>query len=236
MAWIRRPLRCPLPVAAPSLVRVRRMCASALLVTLFLGTAACGGGGDPEQAGASTSSNSSDRPSATDEPSTSPSTSPDASSADVDCLVSGSPWQVSNADLESQFPRLMRGINVTDVQIAGHQTLTVDSGLHATFTDDTRTTIKVDMSNGLSMVMLQKHQGSASGTWTAHEGKLVSTAAWTGGIHGTTTVTINGRAGQAPFQAPTGGLADHAITFSCADGTLNLTVEGSPFSYLLTHA
>jgi hypothetical protein len=211
------------------------MLMSALLVTAFLGTAACGGGSDPGQAGATSSTDTSTGPSATGEPSPSPSPS-SAASADVDCLVSGSPWQVSNADLESQFPQLMRGINVTSVHIDGHQTLTVDSGLHATFTDDTRTTIKVDMSHGLSMVMLQRHHGSASGTWTAHEGKLVSTAAWTGGIRGTTTVTINGRAGQAPFQAPTGGLADHPITFSCADGSLNLTVEGSPFSYLLTHA
>jgi hypothetical protein len=211
------------------------MLTSALLVTMFLGTAACGGGGDPEQADASTSTGTSTGPSATGEPSSSPSASPGAS-ADVDCLVSGSPWQVSNADLESQFPQLMRGINVTSVHIDGHQTLTVDSGLHAMFTDNTTTTIRVDMSHGLSMVMLQRHHGSASGTWTAHEGKLVSTSAWTGGIQGTTTVTINGRAGQAPFQAPTGGLADHAITFTCADGSLDLTVEGSPFSYLLTHA
>jgi hypothetical protein len=212
------------------------MCASALLATVFLGTAACGGGGDPEQAGATSSTGTSTGPSASGEPSPTPTPSSAGASADVDCLVSGSPWQVSNADLESQFPQLMRGINVTSVHIEGHQTLTVDSGLHATFTDNTRTTIKVNMSHGLSMVMLQRHSGSASGTWTAHEGKLVSTAAWTGGIHGTTTVTINGRAGQAPFQAPTGGLADHVITFSCADGSLDLTVDGSPFSYLLTHA
>ena len=184
-----------------------------------------------EQAGASTSASPSDGSSVTEEPSASSS-----ASADVGCLVSGSPWQVSNADLESQFPRLMRGINVTSVHIDGHQTLTVDADLHATFTDNTTTTISVDMSHGLSMVMLQKHHGSASGTWTAHEGKLVSTAPWTGAIRGTTTVTINGRAGQAPFQAPTGGLANHPITFSCADGSLDLTVEGSPFSYLLTHA
>jgi hypothetical protein len=239
MARIRRPLSCAGTIAAPSLVRVKRMLTSALLVTTFLGTAACGGGGDPEQAGASTSTSPSGGSSVTDEPSESPSASTDGStggSADVDCLVSGSPWQVSNADLESQFPQLMRGINVTSVHIAGHQTLTVDSGLHATFTDNTTTTISVDLSHGLSMVMLQKHHGSASGTWTAHEGKLVSTARWTGGIRGTTTVTINGRAGQAPFEAPSGGLENHPITFSCADGSLDLTVEGSPFSYLLTHA
>lgn len=214
---------------------MKRICTSALLVAVFLGSAACGSGGDPEPAGASASTSTPASPSVS--PSEDPSASPaSASSADVACLVSGSPWQVSNADLESQFPRVMRGINVTSVQIAGHQTLTVDAGLHATFTDDTNTTIKVDMSHGLAMVMLQRHHGTASGTWTAHDGTLVSTAPWSGGIHGTTTVTINGRAGQAPFQAPTGGLADHPITFSCADGSLNLTVEGSPFSYLLTHA
>jgi hypothetical protein len=233
MAWIRRRFAFWCGRWPPSVVRVNRICTSALLVTVLLGSAACGGGGDPGQAGASASSGTSDSPSA------GPSTPPDPTStaaADVACLVSGSPWQVSNADLESQFPRVMRGINVTSVQIAGHQTLTVDDGLHATFTDDTTTTIDVDMSHGLAMVMLQRHHGTASGTWTARDGKLVSTAPWSGGIHGTTTVTINGRAGQAPFQAPTGGLADHPITFSCADGSLNLTVEGSPFSYLLTHA
>ena len=234
MARIRRPLPCVGGAVAPSLVRVRRMLTSVLLVTAFLGTAACGGGGDPGQAGASASTGTSASPSTGAGPTTSPSSA--SASADVDCLVAGSPWQVSNADLESQLPQLMRGINVTSVHIDGHQTLTVDAGLHATFTDNTTTTIKVDMSHGLSMVMLQKHRGSASGTWTAHEGKLVSTATWTGAIRGTTTVTINGRAGQAPFQAPTGGLANHPITFSCADGSLNLTVEGSPFSYLLTRA
>ncbi len=207
-----------------------------LIGAALVGTAGCGGGGDPVQAGASSSSASSGSPSATSSASASSSPGASAASGDVGCLVSGSPWQVSNADLESQLPRLMRGIDVTSVHIDGHQTLTVDSDLHATFTDNTRTTIKVDMSQGLTMVMLQRHHGSASGRWTAGEGKLVSTAAWTGAIRGTTTVTINGRAGQAPFQAPTGDLANHPITFSCADGTLNLTVDGSPFSYLLTHA
>ena len=200
---------------------------------MLLGTAACGGGDDPEQAGATTSTSTSASPSGS--ASTSPSESASASaSGDVDCLVSGSPWQVSIPDLESQFPAIMAGINVTDVQIRGQQTLTVDGDLHATFTDNSTTTIKVNMSQGLTMVMLQRHHGSASGTWEAHEGKLVSAGPWTGGIEGSTTVTINGRASEAPFQAPTGGLADHPITYSCADGTLNLTVEGSPFSYLLS--
>jgi hypothetical protein len=217
------------------------MTSVALVAAVLLGTAACGGGG-PERAGASTSTGGSAGPSAGPSSGSSPAASATSSpatpgsSGDVDCLVSGSPWQVSNADLESQFPQLMRGINVTSVHIDGHQTLTVDAGLHATFTDNTTTTIKVDMSNGLAMVLVQRHHGSSSGTWTAGEGKLVSTAEWTGAIRGTTTVTINGRAGQAPFQAPSGGLANHPITFSCADGTLDLTVEGSPFSYLLTHA
>jgi hypothetical protein len=141
---------------------------------------------------------------------------------------------VSLRDLENQLPRMMHGIHVTNVHIDGEQGLTVDSGLHATFTDNSTTTIKVSMSNNMNMVLVQRHHGSASGTWRAQDGKLVGTAPWTGGIHGSTQVTVNGHAGQAPFQAPTVEIGEHAMTFSCAGGTLHLTVEGSPFSYLLT--
>lgn len=232
MAWIRRPQGRPPCVADPSVDSVRRV-TTLVLGAVLLGTAACGGGGDPGSAGA-TASVLSDHGGSPD-PSSTGSPTP-STSADVDCLVSGSPWQVSTADLESQLPRIMRGINVTDVHIDGRQTLTVDAGLHATFTDDSTTTITVAMSQGLTMVMVQRHRGSASGAWQAHDGKLVGDGPWTGGIHGTTKVTINGRAGAAPFQAPTGGIGDHPMTFSCADGTVNLTVEGSPFSYLLTRA
>jgi hypothetical protein len=207
---------------------------SALSLVLVPAFAGCGGSSaDDEPAAAETSTSSSPEPSSTS--TATPSSTPSASGdRDVDCLVSGSPWQVSLNDLESQFPAVLRGINVTSVRIAGGQTLTVDAGLHATFTDNSTTTIRVDMSQGLTMVMVQKHRGSASGTWQAHEGKLVSTAPWTGGIRGSTKVTINGRSSQAPFQAPSVDIGGHPMTYSCADGSLNLTVEGSPFSYLLT--
>ncbi len=210
--------------------------AAVVLIGALLGAAGCGGGGDPEQAGATTTTNASGTPTAspptgvpTDEPTLS-------GSPDLACLVGGSPWTVNLTDLESQFPALMRGINVTGVHITGSQTLTVDGSLHATFTDTTVTTMTVDMSSGLTMQMVQRHRGSASGTWRDVGNKLVADGPWAGGIHGTTRFTINGRAAQAPFQAPTGEIGDHPMTYTCADRTLMLTVEGSPFAYLLNPA
>lgn len=152
--------------------------------------------------------------------------------ADVDCLVAGSPWQVSTTDLESQFASVLAGIDVIDVAISGGQTLTVTPALVATFTPNRVTRVRVDLGDGLTMVMVQRQTGSATGRWEAGEGKLTSSEPWTGNLHAETTVTINGRSGGAPLDLPVGGLSDVPVTFSCESGTLMMTAEGSPFSYL----
>lgn len=127
----------------------------------------------------------------------------------------------------------MRGIDVTSVHIDGDQTLAVTPDLQATFTDNTTTTITVNLSHGLTMVMKQQqHDGSAAGRWTANGNALTPSGAWTGRITGTNHVEINGRAGNAPFQAPENLLGAVAMTYTCADGVLELTVEGSPFVYM----
>ncbi|RNL60447.1 hypothetical protein EFK50_19155 [Nocardioides marmoriginsengisoli] len=150
---------------------------------------------------------------------------------DLDCLIAGSPWRVSTTDLASQFAGVMRGINVTSTRIAGNQTLTVGADLRATFADNTTTTVKVAMGNGLTMVMVQKHRGQSSGRLRASTGKLVGYG-WTGRIRGNTKVTINGRAAEAPFSMPAGSIGDHPMTYDCSGATMNLSVEGSPFQYL----
>lgn len=232
MAGIRRPCGRPPEIVGPSLVSVRRV-SFLLLGAVLLGTAACGSGGGNAQAGSPSGGTTNPSPTAT---ATLSPTATVSGPADVGCLVSGSPWHVSLRDLESQLPRLMHGIHVTSVHIDGEQSLTVDSGLHGTFTDNSTTTIKVSMSNSMNMVLVQRHHGSASGTWRAQDGKLIGIGQWSGGIHGSTQVSINGRASQAPFQAPTVEIGQHPMTFSCENGSLMLTVQGSPFSYLLTRS
>jgi hypothetical protein len=152
-------------------------------------------------------------------------------SVDAACLVSGSPWQVSKRDLESQIKAAMPGLHVTDVHITGDEGLTITPDLHATFTDNTVTTITVDMSGGLTMVMKQKHAGSAAGQWTLDGKTLTPQGAWTGKINITTTVEINGRSGNSPVEAPTGALGGIPMTFTCASGSLNLTTSASSFVY-----
>ncbi|GIF22358.1 hypothetical protein Ate02nite_50880 [Paractinoplanes tereljensis] len=152
--------------------------------------------------------------------------------ADLRCLVAGSPWHVSKPDLESQFRGIMRGIDVTDVHIAGDQILTVGSDLGVRISDRTTTTVTVDMSGGLTMVMTQKHTGDTAGRWEADGNALRPVGAWTGGIDVDTKVAINGRTANSPVSMPGTTLGNIPMTFTCADGSLNLTVTGSPFVYL----
>ena len=153
-------------------------------------------------------------------------------SADVQCLVAGSPWEVSKPDLETQLTGLMRTVNVKDVHIVGDQILTATPDLKASIADTTTTTITVDMDAGMTMVMTQKHAGSSAGQWRADDGKLTPTGAWTGEIKTTTKVAINGRTANSPATFPTQALGKVAYDRQRRRGVLNLTVEGSPFVYL----
>lgn len=162
--------------------------------------------------------------------------------ASLTCLTSKT-WHISKPDVESQMEHLMSsrmpaGAAVDSVQIvSGDQTLEVTPDLQATFTDDTVTVIKSHFLAGgtrLNLVTKQTHEGSASGAWKAAGAILVPRGPWSGGIHGTTEVTINGRSGSAPFGASApDAWADLKLVYDCADGSLTVTVPGkSPFNYL----
>lgn len=196
-------------------------------VVVLVTATACGGSGDQPAASGRT-------PSSTPTSTVSPSGA-ETGSGDLACLIAGSPWKVSIPDLESQFPAVMRGINVTDVHMTGEQTFTVTPDLRASFSDTTTNRITVAMSHAMTMVMVQTHHGRASGQLRV-SGNTITAQRWSGGISGSTKVTINGRAGAAPFNLPSGGIGDHPMTFTCADGSLMLSVEGSPFQYLFQPA
>lgn len=201
---------------------------SVVAVTLAL-VAGCGGGGSP---GSGTS------PAATGGESASPSIGvTDAPARNVDggtgCLVDGSPWTIDTADLERQYPGVMGRVNVTGVHIDGAQKLVVAPDLQARFSDNSTTTIKVAMAQSMTLQLIQKHAGSATGKLTPN-GNRLTPERWTGGIHGTNTVTINGRSSQAPFDLPETDFGDRVMTYSCSAGELRIQVQGSPFHYLFT--
>ncbi|MFF5291072.1 hypothetical protein [Paractinoplanes globisporus] len=151
-------------------------------------------------------------------------------SADEQCLIAGSPWEVSKPDLESQMRQVMHGINVTGVHIVGEQTLTVTPDLHATILDHTTTTISASMSNNLTLVITQKHTGQTAGQWKINGNDLNPQGDWNGAIHVDTKATINGRSGNMPVDVPS--LGSIPLTFTCADGSLNLSTPKSPFVWL----
>jgi hypothetical protein len=208
--------------------RVLGVSIAALSVVLVAG---CGGGGSTPAA----SSGGSTTPAGGS--TTSTGTASDAPSLDggggTGCLVAGSPWTVDVADLERQFPQVMSQLHVTSVKIDGAQKFIVGPDLKASFTDASTTTIKVKMSQGLTLQLVQKHHGTATGQLTGSGNKL-DPEHWTGGISGTNTVTINGRASQAPFSLPDTHFGKATMTYSCSGSQLKLQVKGSPFHYVFT--
>ncbi|HTL42524.1 MAG TPA: hypothetical protein VL294_13730 [Pseudolysinimonas sp.] len=157
---------------------------------------------------------------------------PTSGSAARDCLVNGSPWILSTTDLASQFPGVLRGIDVTGVEITGDQTLSVTADLDATILDNTVTTITVDMGDGLTMEVQQTHHSTAMGPWRIDGDTLVPDGHWDRTVLGGTTFTIEGRSVNSRFDVPDSDFGDVPLTFDCQERALNITAEGSPFVYL----
>ncbi|WP_344767542.1 hypothetical protein [Aeromicrobium panaciterrae] len=201
---------------------MKRVSAAATILLLVLTASACGDEDDPAAA-------------ATGEPTSSASASDaaDAPTGQVGCLVSGSPWRLSNGDLESQIPATMSGINVTDTKVEGTQTLTVTDDLVATFVADATITIAAQSSQDIEIRIVQTQRGTASGTWSLAGDVLTPAEHWTGGINGTTKSYVNGTAGAAtPFSGPAADYDEIPMTFSCDEGALMMHTPKSPFNYL----
>jgi hypothetical protein len=210
---------------------VKRTLGISIAVLSLALVAACGSGSSPSAGGGSSSSAG---PTTSAAPTTGLTDAPTLNGdGGTGCLVAGSPWTVDVADLERQFPQVMSRLHVTSVHIVGAQKLLVDPDLKATFTDDSTTTIKVAMSNAMTLQLVQKHSGSATGKLTP-DGNKLQPEHWTGGIHGTNKVTINGRTSQAPFSLPDTTFGDNTMTYSCSGSELKLQVKGSPFHYVFT--
>lgn len=157
---------------------------------------------------------------------------PPAGSADQQCLIAGSPWKVSTADLESQYRDLVRDVDVKEVRVAGDQTLTVTPDLHVTVLDETAATITARMTNGADLVVTQQHAGSAGGQWKISGKTLQPTGTWTGQIDVDTTATVDGREQKSPVKVPGDTIGKNPLTYACADGTLKLTAKGSSFAWV----
>lgn len=207
------------------------------LVAVF--ASGCGGGSEPSPS-ATDAATPASTTGATATASTAPgrtATPTPVGSADLACLVAGSPWHVSTRDLEGQIRGLMSRIDVQSVHIDGGQTITVDADLHATFTDDSTTTVVASLSDGMAMKLIQHHDGHVGGTLRDAGNKLVAGGPWDGAFHGSNKIYINGRASDTvPFQAPQGfDPSRYPMTYTCADGSLDLSVRGSPIVYLFRH-
>lgn len=213
---------------------VRRAAAAVAALVLTATLVACD---DPDEdadpPGASGSSGEPTEPSEVADVSDSPSPS-EGVDPDVECLTMGRPWRISTNDLESQFARRLRGVDVIDVTITGGATLQVGPDLVARYTPNRVTRVRINLGDGLVMVLTQRHTGSATGQWVRgeEEGTLTSPESWNGNLRVSTTVSINGRASNQSFDLPVAGLSDSAVTYSCDPGQLMMTAEGSPFNFL----
>ena len=69
-----------------------------------------------------------------------------------------------------------------------------------------------------------------SGQWKINGNDLSPQGDWNGAIHVDTKATINGRSGNMPVDVPS--LGSIPLTFTCADGSLNLSTPKSPFVWL----
>jgi hypothetical protein len=210
----------------------RRLATAVAALVLAAALAACDDPDEDADPPAPSASASSVEPSEVADESESPSPS-ESADPDVACLASGHPWRISTNDLESQFATALRGMDVIDVRITGGSTLTVTPDLVATYTPNRVTRVRVDLGDGLTMVLIQRHRGTATGQWVlGEEGTLTSPESWSGDLHVTTTVSINGRSSNQSVSLPVAGLSDVPVTYSCDPGLLMMTAEGSPFNYL----
>ena len=214
---------------------VRRAAAAVAALVLAATLVACDdpdedADADPASPGASASSG---EPSEVAEVSDSPSPS-ESVDPDVACLTMGQPWRISTNDMESQFAAQLRGVDVIDVRITGGATLQVRPDLVARYTPNRVTRVRINLGDGLIMVLTQRHIGSATGQWVRgeEEGTLTSPETWNGNLRVSTTVSINGRSSNQSFDLPVAGLSSSAVTYSCDPGQLMMTAEGSPFNYL----
>jgi hypothetical protein len=211
---------------------VRRASAALAALVLTVGLAACD---DPDEDAEPTPSASvaTDAPSEVAEVSDSPSPS-ESTDPVVGCLTMGDPWRISTNDMEDQFATRLSGLDLIDVTITGGATLRVSPDLVATYTPNRVTRVRVNLGDGLTMVLTQRHLGTATGQWVLgeEEGTLTSPESWSGNLRVSTTVTINGRSSDQSIDLPVAGLSDVPVTYSCDPGQLMMTAEGSPFNYL----
>ena len=93
--------------------------------------------------------------------------------------------------------------------------------------------VTVPMDSNLTMKMVQKHSGPASGQWEWAPGNKVVFHGWSNSHYKVTTeVSINGRAAPtSSFDVPSASISDGmTMNVDCGGGIMVSKVAGSPFS------
>ena len=144
-------------------------------------------------------------------------------------------WQLDVDDAAAKLLAYMRdngGLNVISTTGEGSQGIYFDQEGYAGSATSLSYTIVVDMEDGLTMTMVQHHEGSPGGNW-AWDGEDESTIVyegWSGDYVVTTDTSINGTAAPTSTSPMGGGLDGQSMTVSCDGDTLTTQADGSPFT------
>jgi hypothetical protein len=143
-------------------------------------------------------------------------------------------WQLDVADAATKLGEQLAsgGLHVVSTTGEGEQGIFFDQeGIAGTATDVSYTMV-VDMGEGLTMTMVQHHEGSPGGNW-AWDGESESTIVyegWSGDYVVTTDTSINGTAAPTSTAPMGGGLDGQSMTVDCDGDTMTTQAAGSPFT------
>jgi hypothetical protein len=157
----------------------------------------------------------------------------DLSGGSTACIMDRN-WSLDIDDAAAQLSAFMleKGLAVVDTTGEGEQLIWFDEiGTSGSATDLSYTMV-VDMGDGLTMTMVQHHEGSPYGQW-AWDGSADSTIVfdeWSGDYVVTTDTSINGTAAPTSTAPLSVGLNGESMTVSCSGDTLTTQTAGSPFT------
>jgi hypothetical protein len=204
----------------------RRTIPAALsLPLLLLPLAGCTPGGDDPDADAS------------------PSRSASAPSDDAGPLLSGcvdGDWTADLADLAAQLGDSLaaNGMTVVSSSGSGSQEVSIAGEGVIGFASDATLQVAVDLGDGLTMTVTQRHQGTMGADWawdgsadaSDTGGTMVfenfDTSAYT--IHNTTD--INGELSESDIPASDAGYGDVPMLVTCTGDTMTTKAQGGPFT------
>ena len=145
------------------------------------------------------------------------STGTDAGSGSVSC-VEDRTWVLDTDDLAAQLATQMSsgGLTVSESTAEGRQTIEFASDGTASSSVDVTYTLSIDSGDGIVITVVQTHSGEPHGQWE-----------WLGD---STTMLVNGVAGDFPISIPSDTLGDTDMETTCSGDALSTHVATSPFT------